>query len=135
MTRLLVGVSLVLSLLACSGALEDMKAQGETAKAEGAAWAVGKDQGACIDEGLARAMQRGDTEFLYHATNSVWLQSCLEAASPVAGICDGVPDRGEIMPTVEWRMKLCTARGYGENGDQRCHRLMEGLQRHCHPEG
>ena len=124
----------LMALLACSGMFDDMKAQGDAAKAEGAAYAVGRDQTACIDEALSRAMTQPELQLVFHATNGVWLESCIGAASPVAGLCDGVPTRGEIMPTVEWRVRMCDAHGYTDTGDQRCHRLMDAIQRHCHPE-
>jgi hypothetical protein len=114
--------------------MDDMKAKGDAAKAEGIAFAANKDQEGCIAEALVRATQQPELEFMYHAGNSVFLVSCLGAAAPVPGLCDGVPAPGEILDSVNWRIQACTARGYTDTDDQRCHRLLDGVQRHCHPD-
>ncbi len=117
--------------LACGGKLDELKAQGDAAKAEGAAWAVGRDQAACVTEALARSAKESDTAITYHALNGVWLQTCLGAATPTPGLCDGVPSTDAITETVTWRLAYCEARGRGQ--DQSCQRLLSSIQDHCHP--
>jgi hypothetical protein len=123
----------LVSLLACSGILGDLKAEGDKAKAEAATWAVGKDQAACVDEAMTRMQQKGQLDLSYQSLNTVWLEGCLAAATPIAGFCDGVPASGETTPTVQWAAGACAARGFTDAGDLRCHRLLNGVQAFCHP--
>lgn len=139
--KILIGVSIFLAvmLLGCvifavAGAswLEQwatgMQEQGERASVEGAEFAAGHDQEACVVDGLRRDdLCAGSLTCEVGA--GVFLQRCLELATPVPGLCDEVPPRGEIVRSAQWTVAECNARGHV--GSQPCTRLIPAIQRHC----
>lgn len=126
--------ALLSTALACGGLIDtdQMIADGEAAMAEGTAFGASTNQDGCIDEGLRKQTSCGELEVMCQAMNGVWVLGCLEAASPVAGFCDGVPRTDDIMETATWRVERCNAAGYGEDG--RCQHIFASVQEHCHPE-
>ncbi len=103
--------------------------QGEQATAEARNFAATHDQDACVVEGLRRAEPCAEGELMCEVTAGVFLQSCLDLATPVSGFCDAVPPQTEIMRSAQWAIETCNARGHA--GSQRCGRLAQAIQRHC----
>ena len=101
---------------------------------EARAWARTHSQGDCINEGMTRvqACPSIQCQLAVQTFTSV----CLSAASPTAGLCDGVPGPQEFMAASQWINNRCAA----FNGPQsapgepsmRCRNLLPVLQRHCY---
>jgi hypothetical protein len=124
-------------LLATAGAgffwvrsqLPQLRATGEEAIAEGRSFAEGRNQSNCLGEALRRA-DRCDA-MMCEVKNRVFLDGCLGKAERVANLCVGVPPPDEIMQSVRWALGLC--QGNDQEANQRCSRLLQTLQRFCHP--
>ena len=111
---------------------QDMEHSGEGLREEALSFASNHDQSACVDDALRRTDACGaDLNIMCHAYAGVFLTECLGGASPVAGFCDGVPVTSDVMDSVAWSMRVCAARG--RPSEQPCTRLMQSIQRHCHP--
>jgi hypothetical protein len=108
-----------------SGVME----QGQQADADARAFAAGHDQEACIVDALRRDDLCGGTSFACEITAGVFLQRCLENATPVAGLCDDVPPAREIIRSAQWTTQTCEARGHAHS--QECTRLLPAIQRYC----
>jgi hypothetical protein len=76
-----------------------LMAEARSAEAEGTRFAVGKDEQACVDEAVTRAKGGGMTAAL---KAQPFLTTCLGAAQPVAGFCDGVPGPDDVLKSVSW---------------------------------
>lgn len=108
---------------------DSARAEGERTTAEADQFAAGRDQSACLDEGLRRDDACGQNAVMCEAQVGVFTQRCLDQAAPVVGFCTGVPPTTEIMQSVRWGIERCTA--LGREGSQPCGRLMQTVQRHC----
>jgi hypothetical protein len=103
-------------------------AEGQAAAAEGRAFAAGRSSAGCVGEALARLSRcSGLTCEIKHR---LFLQGCLEAATPTPGECQGVPSGNEIFASARWALAECQARGHA--GEQSCPRVLQAVQRHCH---
>jgi hypothetical protein len=87
----------------------------------------GKDGEACVTESLARL--KNCDGFICEAKMKMFLVTCLNAANTTPETCKGVPNPNELVAGVRWQLAECSRRGF-EN-DQRCTRLVQGLQVHC----
>src|SRR5580693_5814633 len=74
-------------------------AEVRSAGAEGTRFAVGKDEQACVDEAVTRAKAAGMTAGF---KAQPFLTTCLRAARPVAGFCDGVPAPYDVLKVGAW---------------------------------
>lgn len=87
----------------------------------------GKDAEACMTEALSRL--KPCDGFICEAQTKLFLVNCLEAATVKPEECANVPATKELMQTVRWQRDECAKRGWP--GDQRCTRLVQGLQVYC----
>ena len=109
---------------------DDLAAMGTEQMAAGEAFGLGTEQLGCIDEGLA--MQDGCGEFdpMCEARNGIWLKACLGVATTSPGLCDGVPQKTDIIDSATWAVGTCA--NLGRPQDQPCGRLLQQVQEHCH---
>ena len=94
--------------------------------AEADAFAATHDQQGCMGEGLTRSTQC--TGIMCNTELQVFVQRCLQKATPNAGICDGVPRPNEIMATANWSLAECQKKN---RSDQQCRQLMQALPNYC----
>ena len=106
-----------------------LRERGAEVEGEARTFAAGRDQDACIVEGIRRTGACVESVIACQAMASVFLSTCLESATPVPGLCDAVPPESEIMRSVAWRIETCAARGHPD--DQACSQLLAAVQRHC----
>jgi hypothetical protein len=106
---------------------DNLKKQGEVLTAEAKAFGTGKPGEACVSESLTRL--RACQGFICEAKAKVFLQKCLTAANQTPDVCTGVPPPTEILASARWQIESCQRRGWRDN--QRCMRLLGGLQAHC----
>ena len=83
---------------------------------------------ACLSESFARLDHKSG--LIEDALTGVFLKSCLATADRDPSLCAGVPAASEILASVQWRMAECSRNGRPD--DQRCARLLEAIQDHCH---
>ena len=113
----------------CSDWATRARTEGVRVQGEADTYATAHDQTDCIAEGHRRDDACGaDTEFTCHAEAGVFLSRCLDRATPVPGLCDGVPRSTEIMDSARWGLAQCPGQ---PDGGQRCARLMQSVQRYC----
>jgi hypothetical protein len=79
--------------------LHGLVAEARSAEADGNRFAVGRDEQACVDEAVTRAKGAGMTAAL---KAQPFLTTCLRAARPVAGFCDGVPAPYDVLKVGAW---------------------------------
>jgi hypothetical protein len=111
--------------------VEGMADIGPRVQAEAVAFALDKDQDACIDEALRRGPGScGDLEVTCAVEASLFLYACLPEALPVGATCEGVPPATDIMDVAEVLVARCAERGYPDR--QGCtHVLQNSLVRYC----
>jgi hypothetical protein len=100
-------------------------AEVRSAGAEGTRFAVGKDEQACVDEAVTRAKGAGMVAPL---KAQPFLTSCLRAARPVAGFCDGVPRPADVLKSVSWNAQRIS--DYGLSAFEAPF-VLEPIQRFC----
>ena len=105
----------------------ELKARGDKIKAEAAAFGKEKAPDACVDETFAR-LDRCDG-LICEATTKIFLSRCVAASNVPDGFCASIPNRGEIIDSAKWALAECARRGRGN--DQRCTRIIGGLQDYC----
>lgn len=102
-----------------------LRAEARSAAAEGTRFAVGNDEQACVDEAVTRAKGAGMTAALNAAS---FLMTCLSAARPVAGFCDGVPRPDEVLKSVSWNAQRTSDYGLSPF---RAPFVVQTIQRFC----
>ena len=86
-------------------------AQARLIETEGARFATGKDKQACVDEAIIRVRQSGVTSGV---KAQLFLTGCLRAARPLAGFCDGVPNRDDdFAKSASWNKQRTEDYGLG----------------------
>lgn len=101
--------------------------------AEARTWARSHSQGDCMDEGMQRAQRCPgiQCQIALQAFTAV----CLSAASPTAGLCDGVPGPQDFTASSQWINNRCAAFDGPQSAPggaaMRCRNLLPVLQRHC----
>lgn len=106
---------------------ESLAREGRNVMAEAKEFGKGKEPEACMAESLARL--KSCDGFICEAKVKTFLVTCLQSAKPADEMCKDVPYSGEIVATVRWQLGECEKRGW--TNDQRCTRLVQGLQAHC----
>lgn len=106
---------------------ETLARDAEHVEVEAREFGKGKDGEACMTESLTRMKACGG--FICEAKTKMFLVTCLNAANTTPEMCKGVPNPNELVAGVRWQLAECSRRGF-EN-DQRCTRLVQGLQVHC----
>jgi hypothetical protein len=79
--------------------LHALVAEARSAEADGTRFAADKDEQACVDEAVTRAKGTGMTAAL---KAQPFLTTCLRAARPAAGFCDGVPAPYDVLTLGAW---------------------------------
>lgn len=107
------------------------EAQRQTAEAR--TWARAHSQGDCMNEGLSRVQACPSLQC--QIAVQTFTSTCLTAASPTPGLCEGVPSPQDFMGTSQWINTRCSAFN-GPNSvpgepSMRCRNLLPVLQRHC----
>lgn len=104
----------------------------QRAQTEARTWGPGHTQADCIDEGMRRA--RGCTGFSCQVGVQTFTSTCLSAAAPTPGICDGVPHPQDFRSGALWRSTRCPVTGAQSVPDvatRACQQVMPILQNHC----
>jgi hypothetical protein len=126
---LAVGVLVAAAVWWFSNNKDRLVAQGSAARTEGTAYAKDKTNDECVAESLHRTDACGSGEFICRATAGLFLDGCLHASAPSAGICRDVPLDSEIMKTVSWRAQVCQRLGHADV--QACGQTLDQLQKFC----
>ncbi len=93
---------------------------------EGAKFGRTTDQNGCVQEALNRL--KSDDSFNGQLNAGIFLEGCNRTSAPVAGFCDGVPGKLDILKTNSWALQRCNAIG---STDKNCPQLMRAVQRVC----
>lgn len=104
----------------------------QRATTEARAFARAHSQGECMNEGLRRA--RGCTGFQCQVATQSFTSTCLSAATPTPGICDGVPHPQDFMSSSRWLSSRCPVTGPTSVPDQAslaCRNVVPALQGYC----
>lgn len=106
---------------------DKLKDLGDRAMNEGKAFGRTSDADGCVEEALKRLDAKSG--LMDQVEHKVFLKACLGEAPPSAGLCDGVPRKGEIMKSATWALDECTRRKHA--GNQDCGRVLQELQDAC----
>ena len=98
------------------------------ARTEAATFAASHEQNACIDEGLARIDRCEGNGIWCSAQQQLFLDACLQDASPSSSLCSGVPKAKDFMKSASWTVAECKKRG---RTDQACTNLLQSIPRYC----
>jgi hypothetical protein len=93
----------------------------------GARFGKGKDNAACLQEGLSQLKRDGSTRGALAART--FLESCLETSRPTQGFCDNAPREAEIMKMIAWAQTQCSQAGMA--GDSNCQKFFTRVQEYC----
>jgi len=93
---------------------------------EGTTFGKDKDRAACVDETVARIKKEGG--FTAAVKVQLFFEECLKAAKPVAGFCDDVPPKSEMLKSATWLEQI--NRKHGLNGTYEVGLLAE-IQKIC----
>ena len=107
-----------------------LKEMGDRAKQTGTEFGTGKDGRACLVEALRQGDGCGGFDIPCEVTAGIFLEGCLETAATEPDLCKDVPPNTEILSSVQFRLATCAA--LGRQADQRCGRIVDHLQQHCH---
>jgi hypothetical protein len=81
----------------------------------------------CLEEALSR--HKRDKSFTGQISTQGFLAVCLQASAPSPGFCNGVPEKGEIIKSVNWTLKKCSDAGL--QNDQGCQQIFGAVQEYC----
>ena len=81
----------------------------------------------CLKEALSR--HKGDKSITGRISTQIFLKVCLEESEPSPGFCDGVPEKGEIIKSVNWTLKKCSDAGL--QNDQGCQQIFNAVKEYC----
>lgn len=84
------------------------------------------DEQGCVELSVARLKK--DSGITGSVSSGLFLEFCLQAASPTPGFCDGVPPETEFIESARWRLSKCQGRNVDTNA---CQNLMGQIQRYC----
>ena len=104
-----------------------LRADAQRIAAEAAEFGRGKEPDACVDETFAR-LSRCDG-IICEVKTKIFLTKCVGAANVPQGFCASIPRHNEIIASAQWAVAECARRGHA--GDQRCTRVIAGLQDYC----
>lgn len=124
---LLLVIVVVLSVVAYKAVQShapELKASADKARSEGAAFGAGKQPGDCVDA----ALERPDRTFTGQIRTRLFVDACLNAATPSAEFCAAVP--GGIFDTAKWANAECIRRKRA--GDQACVAIYTAVSDYCH---
>jgi len=108
--------------------LPEIEKMGKVVTAEGEAFGAESDGTGCVTE----ALRRGDAcdGIMCEAGASIFLRSCLDAATVAPEFCEGVPSTDSIIGSVRFRLAKCEE--VGASNVDRCGRIVDSIQEYCH---
>ncbi|MCA2981854.1 MAG: hypothetical protein INH41_10090 [Myxococcaceae bacterium] len=130
--------ALVLGVLTCGGVIggaawwfdankENLRADGERAKADAEKFARQSDADGCVTEALRRLS--ASEGLMEEVRVKVFLSECLRRAPRRADFCAGVPDDASLVASTAWSLEFCA----DETGvdPQACGRLSQAILKAC----
>jgi hypothetical protein len=81
----------------------------------------------CLAESVGRHRRAGSLGEVFRV--NVFLRSCLDAATPTPGFCDGVPGHLEFVRTAQWQQEQCQR--HGLSAERQCGQLFAQVQHFC----
>lgn len=81
----------------------------------------------CLQEALSR--HKNDKSITGQISTNIFLGICLQESAPSPGFCDGIPAKGEIIKSNNWKLKKCSDAGL--QNDQGCQQIMDAVQEYC----
>ncbi len=81
----------------------------------------------CLDKAVAMHLE-GDSGFAGLGAR-LWLNGCLQTATPTAEFCRDVPAADDIAGSIGWQMTECGKHGLTSNST--CGGTMSEVQKHC----
>ena len=102
-------------------------ARGKAIAVEGKDFGAGTDNQGCVDEGLSRYKKAPGWTSVF--TNTIFMQTCLDASKPTPGFCDEVPRATEFIKSAQWRLQQCRLAGLQR--DSNCQNLFTPVQQFC----
>ncbi len=103
----------------------ELFAAGDAAFVEGSNFGAAADSNGCVHEAFLRFDACED--FGCQVANNVFLQACLNAATPTAEFCRDVP-LDDFMRSVTWRAEMCVE---GRRQGTLCQSLVGQIQEYC----
>ncbi|HYX29790.1 MAG TPA: hypothetical protein VE863_14720 [Pyrinomonadaceae bacterium] len=102
-------------------------ARGKEIAEEGKNFGRDTDNQGCVDEGVSRYKKEPGLTSIF--SNTIFMQTCLDASKPTPGFCEDVPKSMEFMKSAEWKLKQC--RMVGLQSDNNCQNLFTPVQQFC----
>src|SRR5260370_20430370 len=132
---LIVVVVIVVLVLGCIGAgvyyvsrnKDAWLAKVKAVASEGRDFGSSSDNQGCVDESISR--YKKEPGFGSTISNSIFMQSCLDASRPTPNFCADVPKVTEFMKSAEWRVDQC--RKTDLSSDNYCQQLFQPVQQFC----
>lgn len=131
---LLIGLPVVVALSGyswCQAEKEALVAEGRATQADAEAFARDAEQRGCVAEALSRTDVCDSIRC--EIQTAIFVTTCLDAARPSGGFCDGIPPRTELVASAQWALERCAE--LDRDGDRSCTRVFEKVQRSCTAEG
>ena len=104
----------------------ELFAAGDAALVEGSNFGAAADSNECVHEAFLRFDACED--FGCQVANNIFLQACLNAATPTAEFCRDVPPLDDIMRSATWRAEMCVE---GRRLGTLCQSLVGQIQEYC----
>ena len=132
---LIVAVVIVVLVLGCIGAgvyyvsrnKDAWLAKVKAVASEGRDFGRSSDNQGCVDESISR--YKKEPGFGSAISNSIFMQSCLDASRPTPNFCTDVPKATEFMKSAQWRVDQC--RKTDLSSDSYCQQLFQPVQQFC----
>ena len=103
----------------------ELFAAGDAALVEGSNFGAAADSNGCVHEAFLRFDACED--FGCQVANKIFLQACLNAATPTAGFCRDVP-LDDFLRSATWRAEMCAE---GRRRGTLCQSLVGQIQDYC----
>ena len=81
----------------------------------------------CLAESVERHRRAASLGEVFRV--NVFLRSCLDAATPTPGFCDGVPGQLEFVRSAQWAHEQCQR--HGLSAERQCGQLFAQVQHYC----
>jgi hypothetical protein len=107
----------------------EFAAKGKVIMADAEAFGRGKDSDQCIQEALTRF--KAGSGIVQQVEVQVFLSSSLKTCSPKPELCNEIPEEGEILKTVAWRLKKSQDLGLQDSNNP----IVRGIQEYCNKRG
>ncbi len=108
---------------------DDLAKEGKATFERAERYAKSHSQAQCLDESF-REMEKC-SGFKCDLYASIFLQRCMDLASPSPELCAQTPDPQSVIDTTRWTMSECPRRGHGRFQNQSCSVLLQTAARAC----